>query len=57
VVYSQYVPVNADNLATLKLGPTQIWTGGYASCTAEEVVMKNNGGWRVLASTTFNAWP
>jgi hypothetical protein len=40
MVYGQYVVVNADNVATFRLGPTQVWTGGYASCTAEEVVMR-----------------
>jgi hypothetical protein len=34
MVYGQYVVVNADNVATFRLGPTQVWTGGYASCTA-----------------------
>ncbi len=55
LVYGQYVRVNSANQATFQLGPTPSWQGGYASCVAEEIVLKNNGSWRVLASTTFKA--
>ena len=56
LVYGQYVRVDANNQATFQLGPTPSWQGGDASCVAEELLKKNNGGWRVLASTTFMAW-
>jgi hypothetical protein len=57
LVYGQYVRVDADNHATFQLGPTPSWSGGYASCTAEELALRSNGRWRVLARTTFSAWP
>lgn len=56
LVYEQYVKVNADNQATLSLGPTPSWTGGDATCTAQEGEFTRNNRWRVLAETTFNAW-
>jgi hypothetical protein len=53
-VYRQYVKVDtATHQATLTLGPTPSWTGGDASCFAEEGYWSRNNRWRVLASTTF----
>jgi hypothetical protein len=56
MVYSQSVRVDANNQATFQLGPTPLWQGGDASCTAEELTLQKNGRWHVVASTTFNAW-
>jgi hypothetical protein len=36
------------------LGPTQLWTGGAASCTATLVSFDKNGRPQQLASTSFN---
>ena len=36
------------------LGPTQLWTGGAANCTADLVAFDSNGNARVLASMTFD---
>jgi hypothetical protein len=55
VVYAQYVQADANNHAVLSLGPTPNWTGGSASCIAQEGSWGNNGRWHVLASTTFAA--
>jgi hypothetical protein len=54
LVYGEYVRVDADNHATFTLGPTDSWQGGNASCTADELMLRSNGTWRVLASTKFN---
>jgi hypothetical protein len=54
LVYGEYVRVDAANHATFSLGPTPSWQGGSASCTAEELKLRSNGSWRVLASTKFN---
>jgi len=37
------------------LGPTQLWSGGAASCTATLVSFDKNGRASALASTSFNA--
>ena len=57
LVYTEYVYAGADNRATFTLGPTASWTGGGASCTADEGVFGNNERWRTLASTTFDVAP
>jgi hypothetical protein len=54
VVYVEYVRVNADNHATFTLGPTPSWEGGDAACVAEELKLRSNGSFRVLASTEFS---
>jgi hypothetical protein len=36
------------------LGPTQLWSGGAASCTATLVTFDRNGRPSKLASTSFN---
>lgn len=56
LVYEQYVKANGENQATLSLGPTPSWTGGDATCTAQEGEFTRNNRWRVLAETTFSAW-
>ena len=56
LVYEQYVKTNGDNQATLTLGPTPNWTGGDATCTAQEGTFGKTNRWKVLAETTFNAW-
>lgn len=54
LVFEQYAPVNGDNQAMIGLGPTQLWTGGDADCTAEEGYFGRNGRWHTMASTTFH---
>jgi len=54
IVYKQYVKNSADNTATFTLGPTPSWSGGAATCTAEEGYFFKGTRWRVLASTTFS---
>ena len=52
-VYEQYVATTAGQ-ATFTLGPTPLWSGGAASCTAEAGNWSINGRWVVAASTTFS---
>ncbi|HEX5590801.1 MAG TPA: hypothetical protein VFX65_10975 [Candidatus Limnocylindrales bacterium] len=55
VVYRQYVKVDpVTHQATFTLGPTPLWSGGAASCRAEEGTWFKGSRWRVQASTTFN---
>jgi hypothetical protein len=54
LVYAEAVRGNSSNEATFTLGPTPLWTGGAANCTAEEGTWSRNGKWRAVASTTFN---
>jgi hypothetical protein len=54
IVYRQYVQIDpATHQATLTLGPTPSWSGGAASCRAEEGIWFKGSRWRVLATTTF----
>jgi hypothetical protein len=53
-VYAEVAPVGANNQATLTLGPTPRWTGGAATCTAQEGYWSAKGRWRTLAETTFD---
>ena len=53
LVYAQYVETDANNQAVLSLGPTPSWTGGPASCTAEEGYFNRSGRWHTVADTTF----
>ena len=54
VVYRQYVKVDpATHQATLTLGPTPSWSGGAASCRAEEGTWFKGSRWRTVATTTF----
>ena len=54
LVYAQYVKASSSNTATFTLGPTPMWQGGDADCTAQEGYWGRNGRWRVVASTTFH---
>jgi hypothetical protein len=54
LVYAQYVEADSTNRATFTLGPTPLWTGGSANCTAEEGVWGSSGRWRTVAETTFD---
>jgi len=54
LVYRQYVRNGADNTVTFTLGPTPSWSGGAATCTAEEGYFFKGSRWRVMADTTFN---
>jgi len=54
LVYAEFVKATSSNTATFTLGPTPLWQGGSANCTAEEGAWGPNGRWRAVASTTFN---
>jgi hypothetical protein len=54
LVYAETVRANSSNEATFTLGPTPLWTGGAANCTAEEGTWSRNHKWRAVAATTFN---
>jgi hypothetical protein len=43
-------------LGSRTLGPTPMWTGGAADCTAEEGTWSKSGRWRVLARTSFHVY-
>lgn len=53
-VYGQFASVDSTGHAWFKLGPTQLWTGGSATCTAELGTFAHGGRWRAQATTTFN---
>lgn len=52
-VYEQYVQTDGTGAATLTLGPTPLWPGGSASCTAEAGSWSSHGRWVVDATTDF----
>lgn len=54
VVYEQFVKTSGG-VATLQLGPTALWTGGSADCTADTGYLKR-GIWASTASSPFVAW-
>ncbi len=56
LVFAGYWRPDSNNEAVIGLGPSQLWTGGDANCTAEEGYFNKGGRWRVIASTTFNAY-
>ena len=47
-----YVGVDANNQATITLGPTPSWSSGPATCVAEEGYWSNTR-WRAVAETSF----
>jgi len=57
VAMVQWARVDAENHATLTLGPTPSWSSGGATCTAEEGYFSANGRWRVQDTTTFSVAP
>jgi hypothetical protein len=54
LVFEQYAQYGADHTASLLLGPTPNWSGGAASCRAEEGSWRRGTQWRASATTTFN---
>ncbi len=56
VVYEQFAGFYASYSGSqmFTLGPTQMWSGGAASCTAALVSYDKNGNPRTLATTSFN---
>ena len=56
-VMAAYKATDANNQATVKLGPTPSWLSGEATCIAQEGTRSNSGRWRVLAETTFYVAP
>jgi hypothetical protein len=53
-VYAQWVQTDGNGKATLTLGPTPMWAGGSASCSAEAGTWSSNGRWSVQATTGFD---
>jgi hypothetical protein len=56
VVYEQWAGFFASygGSQMFTLGPTQLWSGGAATCTATLVSYDKNGRQSTLASTNFN---
>lgn len=55
VVYREWVTADAEGRATLMLGPTELWSGGDALCTATAGFYGKNFRWRSVASAQFLA--
>jgi hypothetical protein len=55
VVYEQWAGFYASYSGSqmFTLGPTQLWTGGAASCTAALVSFDRSGNPKTLATTSF----
>lgn len=53
-VYEQYRQFDVTRAATLTLGPTPNWTGGSASCTAQDGYWRRGTTWRVTSTSSFN---
>jgi len=53
VVLTAWSQVDSANKATFMMGPTPSWSGGAATCTAEEGYF-SNGRWRVQDKTSFD---
>jgi len=54
LVYYQSEHVDLNNQVVFTLGPTPLWIGGAADCTAEAGYYATNWAWRSLATTTFS---
>jgi hypothetical protein len=54
LVYEQYVRYSSSGTGLFTLGPTPSWTGGAASCNAEDGWWQNGTRWRVRATDTFS---
>ena len=55
LVYEQWVMYGTSSTGTLTLGPTPSWSGGSATCTAEDGWWQNGTRWRVIATDSFTA--
>lgn len=53
LVFEQYRQFDSTRRATLQLGPTPSWTGGSASCTAQDGYWRSNGAWRMTSTSSF----
>ncbi len=53
-VYQQYLATDSAGQAVLTLGPTMLWAGGAASCSAQAGSFASTGAWRAAGSTTFS---
>ena len=53
LVYEQYRQFDATRRATLTLGPTPSWSGGSATCTAEDGYWHRGTTFRVSSASTF----
>ncbi len=53
LVYEQYRMFDSSRRATLQLGPTPSWSGGAASCTAQDGYWRNGSTWRVTSTSSF----
>lgn len=53
-VWEQYRQFDSARKATLTLGPTPNWTGGSATCTAQDGYWRRGTTWRVTSTSSFN---
>ena len=53
LVFEQYRQFDSSRRATLQLGPTPSWSGGSASCTAQDGFWRRGSTWRVTSTTSF----
>jgi hypothetical protein len=54
LVFEQYRQFDSTRRATLQLGPTPLWTGGAASCTAQDGYWRSGSTWRVTSTSSFS---
>jgi hypothetical protein len=54
LVYEQYRVFDSSRRATLQLGPTPSWSGGAATCTAQDGYWRNGSTWRVTSTSSFS---
>jgi hypothetical protein len=54
LVLEQYRQFDSTRRATLVLGPTPSWTGGAATCTAQDGYWRNGSTWRVTSTSSFS---
>lgn len=54
LVLEQYRAFNSTRTATLTLGPTPSWSGGSATCTAQDGYWRNGSTWRVTSTSSFS---
>ncbi len=54
LVFEQYVPFSSGRTAVLQLGPTPMWAGGAATCSAEDGYWFQGTRWRITSTNTFS---
>jgi hypothetical protein len=54
LVFEQYRQFDSSRRATLQLGPTPSWSGGAASCNAQDGYWRNGSTWRATSTSSFS---